>query len=625
MLNRWRFPGNNFTNEIGLDTANMEMFKRDPLSSLAREICQNSIDARKNDNEPVKISFSLFTIDNPLIPEVSRLRQELDSCKRYMSENEEKVIEIEQMIKSISKNKITVLRISDFNTTGLKGVSDSLNSAKSWYLLTKGSGISQKTGTTGGSKGIGKYASFVSSSFRTVFYSTYTDEEEKGYQGIAYYMSTYSELNPEEKTTGVGFYGSNDKNEPILEEFNLDKNFRREDKQYGSDVYILGFEFDDWEKEITSKVLESFMVALKKNDLVVDVNGQMINNETIHEIINKRTFIKNRDYKSIFAQYSLLYDDKNYHKTHTIDGLGEFDIFIKSYNHKESGQATNSCMMVRYPYMKIKDLKNLTHIPHSAMCVINKDELNIRLRKIENPEHIDWEFKRIKNNDERKALQSDFKKLTILIENEIKEYLLSSDSIQSDIEGASEYLPSNNEGNSEKEEITEYTHVSPLKKVEGKKEIGLEPSEDETSNIPGEGNPGDDDGEGYKSGEGEGGGGEGFTTPGTDPEGDSTTVIKEKLKGIVHKFFVIDKDKNRFRLIVVPSIEESEVIFELNFLDDTNHKTKLDIDNVYINGTEQKSNRNILIEFKKNEKISIDFEVNLKFKFAVEVDFYAIK
>jgi hypothetical protein len=288
-----------------------------------------------------------------------------------MIENDEKVIEIEEMIKSISKHKITVLRISDFNTTGLKGVSDSLNNTKPWYLLTKGSGISYKTGTTGGSKGIGKYASFVSSSFRTVFYSTYTDEEEKGYQGIAYFMSTYSESNPEEKTTGVGFFGSNDKNEAILEELNLDKNFKRETNQYGSDIYILGFEFSDWEKEITSKVLESFMVAIKKKDLIVDVNGQLINNETIHEIINKRTLIKNKDYKSIYAQYSLLYDDENYHKNHIIEGLGEFDIYIKSYNHKDSNQATNSCMMVRYPYMKIKDIKNLTHIPHSAMCVIN--------------------------------------------------------------------------------------------------------------------------------------------------------------------------------------------------------------------------------------------------------------
>ena len=47
----WRFPDNNYTNENGLDTSDMEMFKKDPVSSLAREICQNSIDAAYNDFE----------------------------------------------------------------------------------------------------------------------------------------------------------------------------------------------------------------------------------------------------------------------------------------------------------------------------------------------------------------------------------------------------------------------------------------------------------------------------------------------------------------------------------------------------------------------------------------------
>ena len=42
---KWRFPDNNYTSENGLDTSDMEMFKMDPVSSLAREICQNSIDA----------------------------------------------------------------------------------------------------------------------------------------------------------------------------------------------------------------------------------------------------------------------------------------------------------------------------------------------------------------------------------------------------------------------------------------------------------------------------------------------------------------------------------------------------------------------------------------------------
>ena len=42
----WRFPGNNYTQDQGIDTPDMETFAQDPIASLARETCQNSIDAR---------------------------------------------------------------------------------------------------------------------------------------------------------------------------------------------------------------------------------------------------------------------------------------------------------------------------------------------------------------------------------------------------------------------------------------------------------------------------------------------------------------------------------------------------------------------------------------------------
>lgn len=54
MENKWRFPGNGYTQDQGLDTADMETFKRDPISSLARELCQNSIDAKKSNLKACK-------------------------------------------------------------------------------------------------------------------------------------------------------------------------------------------------------------------------------------------------------------------------------------------------------------------------------------------------------------------------------------------------------------------------------------------------------------------------------------------------------------------------------------------------------------------------------------------
>ena len=34
----WRFVGNNYATETGLDTADMETFIKDPISSLARDM-----------------------------------------------------------------------------------------------------------------------------------------------------------------------------------------------------------------------------------------------------------------------------------------------------------------------------------------------------------------------------------------------------------------------------------------------------------------------------------------------------------------------------------------------------------------------------------------------------------
>ena len=180
----WRFVGNNYAYENGLDTADMETFKKDPIASLARESCQNSIDAKKEGQKKVIIEFKTFELSREKIPGYDRLRAEIENCKEYkkIQNNNKDYEQLNDMNKAISRETIPCLRISDFNTTGLYG--------DKFYLLTKGSGITDKIGTTGGSKGIGKYASFVASSFNTVFYSTYTKDEESKCLGISKLCST---------------------------------------------------------------------------------------------------------------------------------------------------------------------------------------------------------------------------------------------------------------------------------------------------------------------------------------------------------------------------------------------------------------------------------------------------
>lgn len=282
---KWRFPDNNYTSENGLDTSDMEMFKKDPVSSLAREICQNSIDAAFGE-KPVRVEFSLFQVARGEVPGVDDLAAQIDACYKYKKDSPKEEPTLRELKKSISRDTITCLRVSDFNTSGIFGVKVN-KSGVPFYDLTKGSGVSNKGGSSGGSKGIGKFASFVVSTTNTVFYSTKANDGTSGFIGISKLRSAPIPGKDENLLTlGVGYYAETEKNLPILRELHLDKGFVRSENQYGTDVYIIGFNnFKGWQYDIIAKVLESFMVAVMCGGLEVIVDGIVVNQNTVSSII----------------------------------------------------------------------------------------------------------------------------------------------------------------------------------------------------------------------------------------------------------------------------------------------------------------------------------------------------
>ena len=61
---RWDFPSLGTGNEQGFSNAAIETFKGSELiDNLAREICQNSLDAKLNDTLPVIVRFDLKNYD----------------------------------------------------------------------------------------------------------------------------------------------------------------------------------------------------------------------------------------------------------------------------------------------------------------------------------------------------------------------------------------------------------------------------------------------------------------------------------------------------------------------------------------------------------------------------------
>ncbi len=70
----WVFPSNNGGDVNGISNAGIETFQGTRLKSLAREICQNSLDAAVDANIPVLVEFKSFALETDELPDVVTLR-----------------------------------------------------------------------------------------------------------------------------------------------------------------------------------------------------------------------------------------------------------------------------------------------------------------------------------------------------------------------------------------------------------------------------------------------------------------------------------------------------------------------------------------------------------------------
>ena len=452
----WKFPNNNYGRIYGFDTTDMETFKKDPVAHFAREICQNSIDAHeKNNPKPVRIEFKSFSINGNNIPGMSELKREMNYCRNYMAEcgnknNQKTSRDIYDNICGNRTGYIQCLRVSDFNTTGLYGAKNH-EIKEPFYALTRGSGSSDKGSGSAGSKGIGKYAAFVISKTNTVFYSTHaknpkTGEIEDAHSGISKLCSR--PIGDDGlHTLGEGYYGVGKQNYPIESQLRLDPKFFRNENEYGTDVYIIGFkERENWKNEVLKKTLDSFIVAIIKGALEVNIDGIEVNKKTLPRFIKA---IKSQNYitaidKNIIAQFEIMSDPEAEgikQKSISIYG-GSVKYYAKVYQKAEQDFATLKCARIRFPYMKIDDVKLNTLAQVSAICIIERNEINDILRNIENPQHTEWQKNRVRDEEtEYDKVKHVLQRMSDGLNDFIAEIISTSDADQTDLEGAGDYLP----------------------------------------------------------------------------------------------------------------------------------------------------------------------------------------
>lgn len=567
LTQQWNFPSNNYGQIFGIADSGVETFKGTPIKSLAREICQNSLDAALKNGKPTHIVFKIFEIAPSQIPDHSNLEDALKRALDFWSQQQSTQAKnfFKQALDVMHKPTITCLRISDFNTTGLVGSREEYNSP--WCNLTKSSGASDKSGSHGGSFGIGKFAPYACSALRTVFYSTSDKDDVCASQGVSRLTSFKNK--EKEITQGTGFYG-NDKNSPMYKQYFLDPEYFRRADDYGTDIFIVAFNGDnEWQHQMVASVLDGFLYAVYNGTLVVDVDGTVICKDSLADLM-----VSHKEYFNEHAdEYYQTLTDENIARTFTKEITDDPEI---------AGNLTLKLMimpslsrrvaMIRQTGMKIKDKSNINGlIPFAGTLFIEGDAINSYLRSLENPQHLEWEVERADNK--RKA-----KHLLALLTHFIKASLdeMKNDESEETLDPAvGEYLSANNFDQSSNQERTEalqdsiknirihVTEVAPKPTGTQTGDSGKTLVDDEDGDIfitdlPGEGGSG-------SQGKGGHGGLGGGNNPG-DGGGNVPVEHRKKLSAIsaasVHNV-VRNKVTGEYTIVFTPDSSATESVLEV--------------------------------------------------------------
>lgn len=471
-MSDWFFPSRGHGDIEGFSNPGLEMFKGEPIRAMAREICQNSLDAVRNSDEPVRVEFEMKFVDTHKFPGIGDIRDILEKCRCFWEElNDDKTLNfIREASKSVNNVAgIFVLRVSDYNTTGLKGAFSS-EKISPWKSLVQGNAFSVKNSdNAAGSYGIGKAASFVVSKLQTVFYRTYDEEGKRAAQGVTHLVSfeDANMSNPGEDIVrrSTGYYGNGVENKPFQSIKELDEINER--TEYGTDLFIPAFAFAsgklDWKDEIIVEILDNFLYSIYSGKLEVKIDKIILCKENLLKQITKLE----KKTKDAADFYDVIREDN---KDVTEETREFYEMGYLRLRLLYKADMNKKILTVRNSGMKIAKITGLPKgISYTGFLEIQGEILNKFFREMENPQHNAWEPKRHSNPELAKKHKKDVENwVKEMISKKIKE--ISGDELDIDVgeffndRESDNYNKVNNDD--EKEEVV----IDSVKKIDIKQE-----------------------------------------------------------------------------------------------------------------------------------------------------------
>lgn len=440
----WRFPRLDDGPEQGINDGGIATFKGSKLYTyLAREICQNSMDAKAEGEKTVIVEFNSLSLKKSEYPSLSALNGIFNDCRDYWTQRMEPKLErfLAEADKKLAQDEVDFLVIRDFNTTGLSGAKAGKREKSKWRALTHSNGVTEKAKGSQGSYGIGKNAPFACSSFRTVFYNSYAQEDKvKAFQGVARLIT---HLQDGSETIGVGFYQNTETSMPIFEEDECALRDLLNRDKFGTDVVIAGFKkLDSWKEDIEKAVISNFFVAIANGTLIIRIDGLEVNENNLKDRI----------------KYYADLEQKNDDKEKNITTILEFYHAFCECDHKEIGNImedgdailyikkddkySKSIAEMRSIGMVVRTRHNNIFTRYAAVVVVQPGKLNNLLKEIEPPAHDNWDPGLIEDDpdaqDEAKKYRG---KLIAWVNRTITEKCRGEETDEIDLDGMSAYLP----------------------------------------------------------------------------------------------------------------------------------------------------------------------------------------
>ncbi len=435
---KWKFAKTEDRTLFGGSVMALESFNED--GSIVREIIQNSLDAKREECDYVKVEIEISKQNTNLFPDKEGIQETIEACKSRFDYGTKDLNLLNDISESLENDEHYIVTFRDVNTRGLIGGLSDEDLETDLFQLIYADGTTNKNAkeSSGGSFGIGKNAPFTRAGVRTIFYETRNTENNEYKIGKSLLVS--HKIN-EENRVPRGYLENDRSIDKYLENIKL--------KDYGTAVHIPFYKISSNKKKtlnerITSEinrliidVLKNFMVAVVREKLEVEIidninpeNSQIITKDGIERIIKylstlsgNKKFINEIEYIKI--QHNLLTNENAIVKEVSIDADNYVEVYAllseHSFGHKK-------VISMRKQLMLIQDTKlsNGSIYKFDAMAIYQGVKINKILREAEPPEHNKWIKKNIRNNEDKEY----YSKALTVTEKFLKEQFKSGNNKQ---------------------------------------------------------------------------------------------------------------------------------------------------------------------------------------------------